>query len=145
MNRLNILESVRMRGYTSRRRRPTTRVWLLVVGTGVLELRWPRVTPVPYYQTLYQPSPTLTSPSTMATSEPWGVDGIPPTVEHHQAITTILNTDIETLTVLKGTLKATPIKPIFESVIAILTLVRVRLLAPFPLLHSLTGDTARTR
>jgi len=93
---------------------------------------------------LHQPSPHP-SPGTMATPESWGVDGIPSTVEHRPAITATLNTHIETLTVLKGTLEATPIKPVFESLIVILTLVRVRLLVLFPFLHSLIGDTVRTR
>jgi len=81
----------------------------------------------------------------MATLEPWGADDIPSTIEHHPAMTAILNTDIETLTAFKDTLKANPVKPIFESIIAILTLVRVRLLVLFPFLHSLTGNTVRTR
>ena len=70
---------------------------------------------------------------------------MPSNVERHQTMTAILNTDIETLTALKDTLRATPIKPIFESAIIILTLVRVRLHALFPFFHSLIGYTVRTR
>jgi len=81
----------------------------------------------------------------MATSEAWRADGIPPTVDHRQTMTAILTTDIETLTALKDLLKDTPIKPIFESATIILTLVRVRLNILFPFLHSLIGNTARTR
>ena len=81
----------------------------------------------------------------MATFEPWGVDDIPSTVEHHSAITATLNADIETLAALKDTLDATPAKPIFGSIIVILTLVRVRLLVPFQFLHLLIGNTVRTR
>jgi len=81
----------------------------------------------------------------MATSESRGVDGIPCAIEHHLTITAILNTDIEILTALNDTLNATPIKSIFESTIAILTLVRVRLLVLFLFLHSLIGNTVRTR
>jgi len=81
----------------------------------------------------------------MATSESWGVDGIPSTVEHYPAITAILNTDIETLTALNDTLKDTPVKQIFESIVVILTLVRVRLLVFLPFLLSLIGNTVRTR
>jgi len=81
----------------------------------------------------------------MATLEPCGVDDIPSTIECHLAITAILNTDIETFTVFKDTLKANPIKSIFESIIVILTLFRVRLLVLFPFLHSLIGNTVRTR
>jgi len=81
----------------------------------------------------------------MATLEPWGVDDVLSTIEHHSSTATILNTDIETLTVFKDTLKATPIKPIFESFIVILTLVRVRLLVLFLSLHPFIGNTVRTR
>ena len=80
----------------------------------------------------------------MATSEFLGVDGMPSTIEHDPEITTILHTDIETLTIIKGTLKDTPVKTIFESVIVILTLVRVKFLVFLPFLHSLIGNTIRT-
>jgi len=60
-------------------------------------------------------------------------------------MTAILNTEIETLTALKDTLGATPIKPIFNSATIILTLVRVRLHVLFSFLHSLIGNTVRTR
>jgi len=59
--------------------------------------------------------------------------------------TAMFNAHIETLTTSKDMVKATLVKEVFESVIAILTLVRVRLLALFPFLHPLIGDTARTR
>jgi len=67
----------------------------------------------------------------MATFEPWAVDDTPLTTEHHSPITTMLSADIETFTTFKDTLKATPIKAIFESVIVILTLVRVGFLSLF--------------
>ena len=81
----------------------------------------------------------------MATSESWGVNGIPSTIEHHQTMTAILNIEIETLTALKDTLGATPIKSIFESATIILTLVRVRLHDLFQFLQSLISNTVRTR
>jgi len=81
----------------------------------------------------------------MATLEPWEVDDIPATIEHHPAVTAILNTDIETFTAFKDTLKATPVKAIFESIIVILTLVRVSLRVLFSSSHSLIGNTVRTR
>lgn len=81
----------------------------------------------------------------MATLEPWGVDDISSAIGHHPAITAILDIDIETLTAIKDTLEATSIKPIFESIIAILTLVRVSLLVLFPFLHSLISNMVRTR
>jgi hypothetical protein len=56
----------------------------------------------------------------------------PPNVESHSATTAALNADIETLTAAKGTLEIIPVKVVFESVIVILTLVRVRV-PVFPL------------
>ena len=47
-------------------------------------------------------------------------------------ITTVLDADIETLTAFKGTAETAPVKAVFESVILILTLVRVRFLTLFP-------------
>jgi len=89
--------------------------------------------------------PSYPSPCTMATLEPWGIDDISSPIEHHPAITVILDTDIETHTAFKDTLEATSIKPIFESIIAILTLVRVSLLVLFPFLRSLISNTVRTK
>ena len=91
------------------------------------------------------PTPTPSAACAMATLEPRGVDDIPSIIEHHPAITTTLNADIETLTTFKDTLEATPVKPIFESIIVILTLVRVRLLVLFLFLHLLISNTVRTR
>jgi len=75
----------------------------------------------------------------MATPEPWAVGDNP-----HEATTAVLNADIETLTALKDTIESIPVKAVFESVIGILTLVRMRLLTPFPLSHPLIGDVTRT-
>jgi len=80
----------------------------------------------------------------MATLEPWGADDTPSTIENHPAVTAILNTDIETFTAFKDTLKDTPVKAIFESIIVILTLVRVRLLVLFPSLRSIIDSAVRT-
>ena len=80
----------------------------------------------------------------MATLEPWEVDDICSTIEHYPAVTAILNTNIETFTAFKDTLKDTPVKAIFESIIVILTLVRVRLLVLFPSSHSLIDSAVRT-
>ena len=63
----------------------------------------------------------------MTTPEPWAIGDTPPNVESRSTTTAILNSDIETLTALKNTTKATPVKAVFESVVVILTLVRVRL------------------
>jgi len=93
----------------------------------------------------FAPTPHRPSPCIMSTLEPWAVDDTPPNSEYNTATTAMLNTDIETLTASKDTVKATPVKAVFESVIAILTLVRVRLLVPFSFSRLLIGDTTRTR
>ena len=56
-----------------------------------------------------------------------------------------LNADIETLNAFKDTVEATPVKIVLESVIVILTHIRVRLLVLLPFLHQLIGNTTRTR
>jgi hypothetical protein len=58
--------------------------------------------------------------------------------------TSVLNADIDTLTATKNTLEIIPVKAVFESVILILTLVRVRDPALSPCLCSLLDDTIRT-
>jgi len=70
----------------------------------------------------------------MSTFESRAVDNTPPAVEHHSAIATMLNTDIGIITTFKDTLEPTPIKAVFESITVILTLVRVSVLARFPIL-----------
>ena len=82
---------------------------------------------------------------TMTTLDSLVAGDTPSTVAHHPTITPMLNTDIETFAAFKDTLKAAPVRAIFESIIVILTLVRVGFLALFPLLHSLIGNMARAR
>ena len=79
----------------------------------------------------------------MVTPELWAV-GDTPNVEPHSVTTAVLNADIETLTAFKDTIEVAPVKAVFESIIVILTLVKVRFLL-FPLLHPLIGDTTRAR
>jgi len=81
----------------------------------------------------------------MTTPESWAVGDTPPNIEHQPAITAVLNAEINTLTVFKDSIESTPIKAVFESVIAILTLVRVRFPVLVPLLHPLISGTTRTR
>jgi hypothetical protein len=50
----------------------------------------------------------------------------PPNIGSHSATAAVLNADIETLAVAKDTLEIIPVKAVFESVIVILALVRVR-------------------
>ena len=56
-----------------------------------------------------------------------------------------MNADIKSLTTLKDTFEPAVVKGVFESVIAILTLVKVIFPVPFSLLHLLIGGTNRTR
>jgi len=81
----------------------------------------------------------------MTTLEPWAIGDTPTNVAQHEAITAVLNADIETLTTLKDTIESIPVNGVFESVIGILTLVRVSLLTPFPLSRPLISSTTRTR
>ena len=69
----------------------------------------------------------------MITFEPPMVDGPTPDPESNPAITTVLNTNIKALTAAKNTVGIIPAKATFESTIAILTIVRVRVprSAPF--------------
>ena len=68
----------------------------------------------------------------MATFEPQAIDGPTPDPEPNLATTAVLNANIETLRASKNTVEITPAKVAFESTIAILTLVRVRVPVPFP-------------
>lgn len=81
----------------------------------------------------------------MTTFEPWGVGDTPPNIWSHLAAIAALNADIGTLTAAKDTLEVIPAKVLFESVIVILGLVRVRVTVFLPFLYSFTGDTIRTR
>ena len=81
----------------------------------------------------------------MSTFEPWAVGDATSNPESNSATTAVLNTDIETLTAAKITIEIAPVKAAFELAIAILTLVRVRVSALLPFLHTFIGDTTRTR
>ena len=90
------------------------------------------------------PDPNRPPHCAMTTLEPWAVGDVPPGVVNHTTTTTMLNADIETLTAFKDTVEATLMKGVFESVIGILTLVRVRVLTPLPFSHPLICDVTRT-
>ena len=81
----------------------------------------------------------------MITFELWAIGDTPPNVGSHSAATATLNTDIGTLTAAKETLEIIPVQVLFESVIFILGLVRVRVTVLLPFLYSTLGDTVRTR
>lgn len=81
----------------------------------------------------------------MATYELWAVGGAP-NVEHHLTTAATLSADIETLKTFEDTVEAAPVKAVFESVIVILTLVRVRFLVPLtPCIRVLIGAMTRTK
>jgi len=71
----------------------------------------------------------------MTTSEPLADGDTPPDVEDRSAVTAVLSADIKTLTTFKDIVEAAPVKVVFESVIVVLTLVRVRFLALSPFSH----------
>ena len=81
----------------------------------------------------------------MTTFEPCAVDGPTHNPESNSATTAVLNANIETLRASKNTVEIIPAKATFESTIAILTLVGVRVPVPLPLFRSLICDTTRTR
>jgi len=63
---------------------------------------------------------------------------MPPSTESHSEAAAALNAGIESLTTAKDAIEIIPIRAVFESVISILGLVRVRVLrsVPFPILIS---------
>jgi len=80
----------------------------------------------------------------MTAPKPWAVGDMPTDVAHRSTATTMQNSDGETLTAVKEIIESTPVKAVFESVIAILTLVQVRFIVLFRFLHLLIGDATRT-
>lgn len=80
----------------------------------------------------------------MTTSEPRAA-GETPDIKSRSVTIAMLNVDIETLAAFRDTVEATPVKAVFESVIVILTLVRVGFLVLFQISYPLIGDTTRTR
>lgn len=75
------------------------------------------------------------------------VDGIePPNIADRLAAAASLNADIQSLITSKDRIDTHPLKVVFESVVAILTLVRVRFLVQFSFFFcQLMDDTTRTR
>ena len=96
--------------------------------------------PVFNYSTAHSLSSTPHCPPSriMTTFESWPAGDTPPNFGSHLAATAALSADIGTLTAAKDTLQIIPVKVLFESVIVILGLVRVRttVLPPFLLLIS---------
>ena len=80
----------------------------------------------------------------MTTPESWAVDDAHD--PGYQSVTAATpSAGLDTLTAFKDVVEATDLKGVFESAIAILTLVKVRPLALFPFSDPLTSDTTRTR
>ena len=63
----------------------------------------------------------------MTTPEPWAVGDTLPDAEHHSTKIAVLSADVESLTAVRDSVETTAIKTVFESVIDILTLVKVRM------------------
>ena len=104
-------------------------------------------TPLSNYNHLSQSFPDPRHPPhyTMNASEPLADGDTPPDVESRSATTAVLNADIGTLTAFKDIVHATPVKTVFESVIVILTLVRVRFLTLFQSSCPLIGNAIRMK
>ena len=98
--------------------------------------------------TIFPPSPSLPQnrpqPCVMTTPEPWAV-GDTFHGGDHSATIAVLSAGVESLTALKDTVEITSVKAVFESVIVILTLVRVRMLVLLPFSRLLIGDAVRTK
>lgn len=108
-----------------------------------------RVSPVPNYPThnylsrLPSP-PNRPPPGIMTTLEPQAVCDTLLDADHSATIA-VLIAGVESITALKDSVETTSVKAIFESVIVILTLVRVRMLVLLPFLRSLIDGTFRTK
>ena len=81
---------------------------------------------------------------TMTTSEPWAGGDAPPHLSCNSATNAVLSAEIDSLTVLKDAIEATPVRAVIEPVIDILTLVRVRFLTLFPFFHPFISGMIRT-
>ena len=66
----------------------------------------------------------------MTTTEPWAVGDTLPDPGHHLAIATMC-ADVKYLTAFKDTIEVTYLKAAFESVIAVLALVKARIFVLF--------------
>lgn len=80
----------------------------------------------------------------METSRTQAVDDAAEIGDYHSATTTALNTDIQHFTTSRCMVEVSPVKTVFESVVAILTLVRVGFPVQFLYFHLLIGDRTRT-
>jgi len=81
----------------------------------------------------------------MATSEPWAIGDTRTNIEPHLSTVAVLNAGIETLTVTKNVVEISTVRVVFESVVAILTFVRVRVPDPPPSSYPLINGVIRTR
>ena len=82
---------------------------------------------------------------TMVTSEPCTIDDAPPNIDSRTMKATSLNVDIQSLVGPMSTIGVAPARDVFESTIAILTLVAVRFLVRFLSLHPLIGDRTKMK
>ena len=80
----------------------------------------------------------------METSDPWAGRDTIPNIGCDPETTVTMSADIKSLATLKDTFEPAQVKGVFESVIAILTLVKVSFPVRFSLLDLLIGGTTRT-
>ena len=83
-------------------------------------------------------------PGTMPALVPWAVCDPAPNPKS-DSTTTVLDAHIQTLTAAQSKVEIAPVKAVFESTIAILTLVRVMGSVLFLFLHLLNSAMPRTR
>jgi hypothetical protein len=101
---------------------------------------WARVSPVPNYSI----------PFSLVLDPHHPVSCIMTTLQipdagSHSATTAVLDAEIETLSAAKDTSEIIPVKVVFESVVVILTLVRVRVPVLSPCSRPLLNNAIRTR
>ena len=81
----------------------------------------------------------------MPASESWAAGDPTPNLKSNSTMTVALDGYIEALTAAKSTVEITPVKAVFESTIAILTLIKVKNVILFLFSHPLIRGATRTR
>lgn len=80
----------------------------------------------------------------MTALEPWAIRTPLHGIYPYSVTTVALNTDVQLLVASKDMVRDATAKAVFRSLIAIVTLIKVRLFAQLQPLHPLTNDRTRT-
>ena len=106
---------------------------------------WARVNSIPGYLSVAPHQSHPPQPCSMPASVSWAAGDPTPNLKSNSTMTVALDGYIEALTAAKSTVEITPVKAVFESTIAILTLIRVKNIILFLFSHPLIRGTTRTR